>query len=232
MKIFNVAFVVVIASLLLQGWTIAPAARFLGLELPPAPEQIARQGIDLPLSADREAASWRVAPGSPALATPFRDLNLPRRTRVIAVIRDGAVQQRDTLDRLQTDDYVIALAAPQHIIALDRLFSAPAPRRRRRGMGDFLFNGDVTLDRLRDLYAIPLGAASPEETIDAFMRRRLGGAVEVGDHVPFGAGELVVHALEKGRIVRAMLAIEPAEDRLPALRLLRRLLARRRAPDA
>ena len=54
----------------------------------------------------------------------------------------------------------------------------------------------------------------------------------MGDHVTFGAGELVVHALEKGRIVRAMLAIEPAEDRLPALRLLRRLLARRRAPDA
>ena len=234
MTIFNVAFVVVIASLLLQGWTIAPAARFLGLELPPAPEQTARQGIDLPLSADREAASWRVAPGSPALATPFRELNLPRRTRVIAVIRDGAVQQRDTLDRLQADDYVIALAAPQHVISLDRLFSAPvvAPGRKRRGMGDFLFNGDVRLDRLHDLYAIAPDDAQPDETIDAFMRRRLGGTVEVGDHVPFGTGELIVYARDKDRIVRAALAIEPAEDRLPALRLLRRLLARHRAPDA
>jgi cell volume regulation protein A len=234
MTIFNVAFVVVIASLLLQGWTIAPAARFLGLELPPAPEQTKRQGIDLPLSADREAASWRVAPGSPALATPFRDLNLPRRTRVIAVIRDGAVQQRDMLDRLQADDYVIALAAPQHVITLDRIFSTPstAPGGQRPGMGDFLFNGDVPLGRLHDLYAIPLRDVQPEETIDAYMRRRLGGTVEVGDHVPFGTGELIVYALDKDRILRAALAIEPAEDRLPVLRLLRRLLAGRRAPDA
>jgi hypothetical protein len=64
------------------------------------------------------------------------------------------------------------------------------------------------------------------------MRRRLGGTVEVGDHVPFGTGELIVYALDKDRILRAALAIEPAEDRLPVLRLLRRLLAGRRAPDA
>jgi hypothetical protein len=43
---------------------------------------------------------------------------------------------------------------------------------------------------------------------------------------------LIVYALDKDRILRAALAIEPAEDRLPVLRLLRRLLAGRRAPDA
>lgn len=228
MTIFNVAFVVVIASLLLQGWTIAPAARFLGLELPPAPEQTARQDIDLPLSADREAASWRVAPGSPALATRFSDLHLPRRTRIIAVIRDGVVMQRDTLERLQPEDHVIALAAPQHVIALDRLFSAPTggPAGRSRGAGAFRFHGEVAIAALADLYAIPATDAAPDETIDAYMRRRLGGAVAIGDHVPFGQGELVVVALDKDRISHAELSIEPAEERLPALRLLRRVLAR------
>ena len=228
MTIFNVAFVVVIASLLLQGWTIAPAARFLGLELPPAPEQTARQDIDLPLSADREAASWRVAPGSPALASRFTELHLPRRTRVIAVIRDGVVMQRDTLDRLQPDDYVIALAAPQHVIALDRLFSPPASGLlgRPRGAGDFRFNGDAAIDAIGELYGVALDDVAPGETVDAYMRRRLGGTVAIGDHVPFGQGELIVAAMDKDRIGHAELSIEPVEERLPALRLLRRVLTR------
>jgi cell volume regulation protein A len=228
MTIFNVAFVVVIASLLLQGWTIAPAARFLGLELPPAPEQPARQDIDLPLSADREAASWRVAPGSPALAARFAELHLPRRTRIIAVIRDGTVMQRDKLERLLPDDYVIALAAPQHVIALDRLFSppTPGPTGRRRGAGAFRFHGGVAIAPVADLYGITLADALPGETVDAYLRRRLGGTVAVGDHIPFGQGELIVAALDKESVSHAELSIEPAEERLPVLRLLRGLLAR------
>jgi len=228
MKIFNVAFVVVIASLLLQGWTIAPAARFLGLEMPPAPEPQARQDIDLPLSADREAASWRVAPGSPALATAFADLHLPRRTRIIAVIRDGVVLQRDTIEWLGAEDYVIAMAPPQHIIALDRLFSAPAlPTAAAHVAGMFHFRGETTMADLCALYGIAPGDAMPGETIDAFLRRRLGGTVEVGDRVPLGESELLVHEMDKDRVGVAALAFEPAEERLPVLRLLRRLLARR-----
>jgi cell volume regulation protein A len=229
MKIFNVAFVVVIASLLLQGWTIAPAARFLGLEMPPAPEPTARQDIDLPLSADREAASWRVAPGSPALASAFADLHLPRRTRVIAVIRDGVVLPRETIERLRAEDYIIALTPPQHIITLDRLFSAPAlpTGADARSAGMFHLRGEAAMGELCALYGIAPGDATPEETIDAFLRRRLGGTVEVGDRVPLGDGELLVHAIDKERVSVAALAFEPAEERLPVLRLLRRLLAHR-----
>jgi cell volume regulation protein A len=228
MKVFNVAFVVVIASLLLQGWTIAPAARFLGLELPPTPEQSTRRDIDLPLSADREAASWRVAQGSPALAVRYQELHLPRRTRIIAVIRAGVVMQRDRIERLEAEDYVIALAPPQHIIALDRLFSAPAeiPAASTRRAGMFHFHGGTTMGALCGLYGIDPGDARPDETIDAFLRRRLGGSVEVGDRVALGTGEMLVHALDKDKVTLAALAFEPAEERLPVLRVLRMLLAR------
>jgi len=226
MMVFNVAFVVVIASLLLQGWTIAPAARFLGLELPPPPEAPERSAIDLPLSADREAASWRVAPGSPALATPFAALALPRRTRIIAVIRDGTVMNRATLERLAAEDYVIALAPPQHVIALDRLFSAPsrAPARARRGTeDDFLLDGAASLAEIRALYDLPIPAPAPGETLDEFLRARLGGDAAPGDHVALDAIELVVREVERGRILRVGLALQPAEERLPVLRLLRRI---------
>jgi hypothetical protein len=38
---------------------------------------------------------------------------------------------------------------------------------------------------------------------------------------------LLVHAIDKERVSVAALAFEPAEERLPVLRLLRRLLAHR-----
>jgi cell volume regulation protein A len=47
---FEVAFVVVIGSLLVQGWTLTPAARLLDLELPSLPKTPARVEVDLPAS--------------------------------------------------------------------------------------------------------------------------------------------------------------------------------------
>ncbi|MFM8681755.1 MAG: potassium/proton antiporter, partial [Alphaproteobacteria bacterium] len=236
MTIFNVAFVVVIASLLLQGWTVAPAARFLGIELPPSPEAPERHGIDLPLSADREAASWSVAPGSPALAQRFDELHLPRRTRIIAVIRGGAVMNRATLERLAPDDLVIALAPPQHVIALDRLFATPKRRAAPGGggPGEFSFRGDVALGKVAALYGVDFGEADPSGTIDAFLRARLAGEPVVGDRVPLGALELVVREVEGGHILRAGLASAVDEedgDRMARLarrlgRALRRVLGR------
>ncbi len=45
---FNIAFFVVLVSLVVQGWTIAPLARLLGLEAPPLSEPVQRLEIDYP----------------------------------------------------------------------------------------------------------------------------------------------------------------------------------------
>ena len=47
---FQVAFAVVIVSLVVQGWTIAQAARLLEVELPPMPRTAPRIDVDLPAS--------------------------------------------------------------------------------------------------------------------------------------------------------------------------------------
>jgi cell volume regulation protein A len=227
---FNVAFVVVIASLIVQGWTVARAAQLLGLELPPPPEPIERREIDLPPSADREAASWRVALNSPALDQPFHGLNLPRRTRIIAVIRDGTVMNRETLERLQIDDYVIALAPPEHVITLDKMFSTRPIYRSPWAaieLGEFSFEPDVPLGRLCAEYGVPFEAVDQEKALADFMREHLGDRFVVGDRVKVGDVELVVRDISKGKIQRIGLAVEPEAERLPILRLWRRLTGRR-----
>ena len=61
---FNVAFFVVLVSLLLQGWTIAPAARWLGLEAPPQMEPVQRVTVDMPGHFEYEILGFEVKPGS------------------------------------------------------------------------------------------------------------------------------------------------------------------------
>jgi cell volume regulation protein A len=227
---FNVAFVVVIASLIVQGWTVSRAAQLLGLELPPPPEPIERREIDLPPSADREAASWRVANNSPALDQTFHGLNLPRRTRIIAVIRDGTVMNRETLERLQVEDYVIALAPPEHVITLDKLFSTRPTHRSAWAaidLGEFSFEAAVPLGRMCAEYGVPFEPLDREKPLAEFMRDRLGDQAVVGDRVKIGGVELVVREMSKGKITRVGLAVEPQAERLPILRLWRRLTGRR-----
>ncbi len=228
MAYFNVAFVVVCTSLVVQGWTVTRAARLLGLELPPPPEPVERREFDLPRAADREAGGWRVAAGSAAISLPFAELALPRRARIIAVIREGTVMNRQTLDRLDIDDYVIALAPPEHVIALDKLFAPPARPRRPEaaGLGEFVFDADMILGRLCSEYGVACEPGERELTLAEFLLARLGATVVVGDRVKLGAVELVVHALEKNAISRVGLELEPEALRLPILRLWRRLLGR------
>jgi potassium/hydrogen antiporter len=226
---FNAAFVVVIASLIVQGWTVAPAARFLGLELPPPPEPVERREIDLSPTADREAASWRVAPNSPALDTTFAELALPRRTRIIAVVRDGTVMNRQTLEKLAEDDYVIALAPPEHVISVDKLFSTRPVRRARFAsseLGEFTINADVTLGQLCALYSLPFEPMDFEKTLTEFIEMRLGSNAVVGDRVKIGEVELVVRDFDRGKINKIGLELEPEAQRLPILRLWRRLTGR------
>jgi potassium/hydrogen antiporter len=227
---FNVAFVVVIASLIIQGWTVSRAAQLLGLELPPPPEPIERREIDLPPSADREAASWRVADNSPALDHAFHALNLPRRTRIIAVIRDGTVMNRATLERLHVEDYVIALAPPEHVLTLDKLFSARPVHRSAWAaidLGEFSFEAGVPLGRMCAEYGVPFEPLDREKPLAEFMHDRLGDNAVVGDRVRIGEVELVVREMSKGKITRIGLAVEPQAERLPILRLWRRLTGRR-----
>ena len=61
---FNIAFFVVLVSLIVQGWTVAPLARRLGLELPPTADPVQRVELELAEDSGDELVAFRVSPGS------------------------------------------------------------------------------------------------------------------------------------------------------------------------
>jgi cell volume regulation protein A len=212
------AFVCVLASLTLQGWTIAPVARFFGLELPPKPEAVSRTDLDLGSTADRDVASYRVEPDAPALGYRFNEIPLPRRSRIITVIRDGTVMDRTKLDHLETGDYILVLAPAEQFFSLDRLFTSRENGRRRkkrdRGeevFGEFALAGDTLLGEVALLYGIPVEEKDRNEPVGAYMRRRLRHRVVVGDRVRWGPVELVAREIRNDRVTSVGIELEPEE---------------------
>ncbi|WP_341915591.1 potassium/proton antiporter [Ferrovibrio terrae] len=222
------AFVCVLASLTLQGWTIAPVARFFGLELPPKPEAVSRTDLDLGSTSDRDVASYRLEADAPALGYRFAEIPLPRRCRIITVIREGTVMDRARLEHLEPGDYLLVLAPAEQFFSLDRLFTAREQskkqrKRRERGeevFGEFVLSGDTLLGEVALLYGLPVDDKDRNDPVGSYVRRRLRHRPVVGDRLRWGPVELVVREIRNDRITSVGIELEPEEH--PILRGFRR----------
>lgn len=221
----TIAFVCVVASLALQGWTIGPAARLFGMELPPQPDSNVRTDIDFGDEADRDISSYRVQANSPALGYRFLELPLPRRCRIISVIRDGTVMDRAKLEGLEPGDFLLLLAPPEQLFSLERLFAARKEDRRKHSPGDEVFGeftmpGDTLAGEMAAAYGITVDEKEKNEPLGAWMRRRLRHRAVVGDRLRVGPVELVVREVRNDRITLVGLELEPDEH--PIVRRFRR----------
>ncbi len=94
---FNTAFIIVLVSLLLQGWTIRSVAERLGLIIPPRMGEVDKVELDLPGRANHELISYRVIKDSPIL----RGERIPRWAMPSLVIRDGRSMRYQYAGRLR-----------------------------------------------------------------------------------------------------------------------------------
>jgi cell volume regulation protein A len=218
---FNIAFVVVLASLTLQGWTVGPAVRWLGLELPPGPDPADLLEFELPAGQGREISVYRVAAAAPALERDIGDLILPRRTRIITVLRDGEVMGQAALDRLRPGDVVCAVVPLEQFDELDRLFSARPPPRRGAAdpLGDFVLDPAARLGEIADLYGLPAPLEDRDKTLAELVHERFQRPPAVGDRLHLGLVDLVVHDMAAGRITGIGLILEPAPLPFESFRL-------------
>ena len=208
---FDVGFIVVLVSLLVQGWTIAPAARRLGVSFPRSDPLPRRVELDLPGQLEQEIVGYPLRANSPYLRRGL----LPSWARPTLVVRDEEIFSPAEADPVRVGDYVYLLAPPEKAPALDRFFvdmpppSAPDPRL----LGDFFVAGDVTLGALGEIYGITIGDDAGISLADHFAAR-LKRAPRPGDVLPLGTIALVAHRVADGRVTSVGLRLadeEPAE---------------------
>jgi cell volume regulation protein A len=208
-EIFNVAFVIVLVSLLVQGWTVGFLARRLGLIVPARMGPLEKVQLELPGSAHHELLAYTVVAGSPVA----RGERIPRWARPSLVVRGGKSMRFQEAGRLAAGDHVYIFVSDRYPRLLDRLFAS----RTEVDPEDADFFGAFAVDperpaaELEAAYAPGLGEAEKKVTIGALMQARLGGRAEYADRVPLGPIELIVRDVdEDGRVTAVGLSFEPA----------------------
>ena len=207
---FNVAFFIVLVSLLLQGWTIAPAARLLRLEVPPQTEPLQRVTLDMPGHFEHEILGYEVQAGSLVAARDLGTLELPAGMQVMAVMRDGVPQSLAPALRFAPRDYVYVLARPEALAGVNKLFDphqAPERLEEHHYFGDFVLNGDALLGDLADVYGLEIAAGDSGKTLADYLDQRFHGRVVVGDRASLGQAALVVREMQDGRVSRVGLKL-------------------------
>jgi potassium/hydrogen antiporter len=209
---FNIAFIIVLVSLLVQGWTINPLARRLGLVVPPRIGPVDKVELELPGTANHELLAYRVVTDSPVA----RGERVPRWARPSLVIRDGQSMRYQYAGRLKAGDYVYLFISPRYPRLLDRLFASPATL----DVDDVEFFGDFAVDpsrparELRAAYGAVLKPDEAELSIAELMTNRLGGRAEYADRVSVGPVELIVRDVgDNGRIASVGVSLEPEATR-------------------
>jgi len=212
---FGVAFIIVLTSLIIQSWTVAATARMFDLDVPPL-QQGSRLDIDLPgqLGEENTVAGYRVEAGSRAVSRSVEALPIPPTASVLVVIRDGIARGAASAPPLAPGDYVLALARPQDLTLLDRMFG-PRPERNspeERGLlGEFSFDGMTTLATIAHLYD-PAAETDRSLTLAEFLATRFDGRPAIGDRTRFGAVELIVRDMQGNAITQVGVELDPAPE--------------------
>jgi cell volume regulation protein A len=228
--LFNIAFIVVMVSLVVQGWTVLPLARRLGLVIPQRIGPVDKVELELPGAAHHELLAYRIVEGSPVARTG----RIPRWARPSLVIRDGRSMQFQYAGRPKAGDHVYIFVSDKYPRLLDRLFASKAPV----AADDADFFGAFGIDPARPAselalaYGTVVNEAEAKLTIAQFMVERLGGRVEYADRLPLGDIELIVRDLdEQGHIIEVGVSVEPqiAPPRIPVFLSAAEMLANLRS---
>jgi potassium/hydrogen antiporter len=217
---FDVAFVVVIISLLLQGWTLAPAARRLHVALPRADRGPRRVELDLPGQLEQQLVGYPVRSKS----LYFRRGLVPSWSKPTLVIRDEHILTPAEAGPVAPGDYLYLLAPPERAEALDRFFvdMAPSTAPDPHLLGDFVVSGEHTLGELAEVYGVKVDDDQARLTLADYFDVHLDRAPKEGAELALDTIVLVARSIGGGRVnVVGLRLPEDEEEAGPPTRLQR-----------
>lgn len=202
---FNVAFFVVLVSLFVQGWTVAPAARLLQLEVPPATLPAGRYDLGSAGHWDLELVRYDLEEDSPALGVALADVPLPEEVVLAGVLRGDRLEPPVRLTQLQRGDSAYVIAPAAQVDAVNRVFVAPHyPERleEHKFFGDLVLDGTALLGDVATFYGVDVPPGAENATLGEYLQRVFRKRPVVGDRLKAGRVEFVVRETADGRVSR------------------------------
>ncbi|WP_010325107.1 potassium/proton antiporter [Marinobacterium stanieri] len=201
----TIAFIVVVLSLMLQGTTLARAARWLKLELPAEPGALQRTSLDWSTEHNHRLMIFELDGEHWTPPRTLKGVRLPADVVVTAVLRKDMLMPYEADLALQTGDKLAVIGAEDTEVKLAKLFSSvtsiPALKE-STFFGAFELNGSVELDALAQNFGVQIDDAIKQQSLDYYIQSCLKAPPVEGDRVSLGAINLVVKSVENGQVTR------------------------------
>lgn len=205
---FNLAFFVVLVSLIVQGSSLPFAAKLAGVEVPAQPSPIARSGLEIHPTSEWEMFVYRLGAEKWCINVELRRLHMPDGTRVAALFRGQELLHPSGSTRLLAGDILCIIGHEHDLPALGKLFSqAPSSLNDTWFFGDFILDANARLMDLAPVYGFSLQPGEGEVSIGEFFQQKMGGKPVVGDKMLWQGFLWTIAAIDHGRIVKIGLKI-------------------------
>ncbi|MCG6280865.1 potassium/proton antiporter [Vibrio diabolicus] len=213
---FNLAFFVVMVSLIVQGGTLTKAMSLAKVELPSKPEPISRTGVEIYPTSEWELFIYKLKADKWCIGEPLRSLSMPDGTRIAAVFRNKALLHPSGSTRLEEDDTLCVLAQEKDLDALSLLFSeAPEKASLARFFGDFFLDIEVKLADIAMMYGLNLGDESLDKSLRNLVEEQLGSTPVLGDQFEWQGLQWIIADVVDQQVTKVGIRL-PSEQSLLA----------------
>ncbi|MGM0703829.1 MAG: potassium/proton antiporter [Pseudomonadota bacterium] len=204
---FNVAFAVVLLSLLIQGGSLPLMARWMKVEIPKGVTPNHRGPLGILPENDYEMFVYQVD-NSDLDDVPIRLLRFPSGAVISALFREHAMLHPKGSTRLRLGDVICVIGRADDLPALNRLFSGDTRLKQERAFfGTFTFDGDARMGDIASAYGLTLSPGETDMTLGEFVSLRVGGHPVVGDDVDWHGIHWVVSQMDGNKVTRVGLRL-------------------------
>jgi cell volume regulation protein A len=215
--LFDVVFFIVVVSAIVQGSTLSPVARWLGLERPPEPEPPVTLEISSLKHVNGEVVDFPIGGDSRAAGRMVKDLSLPEGAVIALIARGDQIIPPQGNTSIEAGDHVILVLRSGIQPLVNQVFGRDSQARGSiPATLEFPLRASTTVAELEEFYTIQMDAP-PEETLAEAIRSKLEGRSPLlGESVRFGP--LVLRVLRQsadGAIEMVGMSIQPEAESPP-----------------